>query len=75
MVANIGAINPSNGKQNLFGRVLSFGIVRDCCVVLCSGGDGIHKRGSGVRGGGAGGAAVPGPPLVLLRGLRPQVLR
>lgn len=44
-------------------------------VGVCSGGDSVHKRGSGVRGGGAGAAAVPGPALVLHGRLHPQVLR
>lgn len=74
MVASIGVINPSNGKHvceelaRCGERVLSV-------VGVCSGGDSVHKRGSGVRGGGAGAAAVPGPALVLHGRLHPQVLR
>lgn len=45
------------------------------CFILCSGGDGIYKCRSGVRTGPAGGATVPRQALVLLCGIRSQVLR
>lgn len=74
-MASVGVLNPSNGKHSyLLFDVIWIGVKLNS-FVLRSGGDGVHKRCSGVRCCGACSASVLGEAMVLLHRRGPKALQ